>query len=307
MTILFNNNNHDGSEWLSYFAKLLPNLPVYQYPDIPDPKNIKYAIVWNHPVGDLQNYPNLKAILNLGAGSDWLDHDNDLPKVPVVRLVDPAVGVDMANFVLYWVMHFHRGFARYQQQQAKCHWQRFQVKPANQYRVTVLGLGMIGRYIAEQVSSNGYCSQAWNRSLKSVDGVETFYAQDGLECVLAKTDVLVNCLPHTDQTENLLNRDTLSRMPEGACFINVSRGGVVDHNALMQLLDDGHLANATLDTFVTEPLSENSSIWRHNKINVTPHMSGATYANTAAKVIANNIMRMERGERPSPIYPHYDV
>ena len=254
----------------------------------------------------MHNYPNLKAILNLGAGSDWLDNGGDLPKVPVVRLVDPAVGVDMANYVLYWVMHFHRGFEQYRNQKVDRSWQRFQVVPANQYRVTVLGLGMIGRFIAERISSNGYCAQAWSRSDKLVEGVQTFYAQDGLEEVLAKTDVLVNCLPHTHQTEKLVNNTTLSLMPKGGYFINVSRGGVVDHNSLMQLLDGGHLNGATLDTFTVEPLAQESLIWRHEKINVTPHMSGATYPNTAANVIADNILRMERGERPFPVYPHYD-
>ena len=237
---------------------------------------------------------------------DWLDDYADLPKVPVVRLVDPAVATDMANYVLHWVIHFHRGFGRYQTQQLEQSWARFQVVPANEYRVTVLGLGMIGRQIVERVNNIGYRAQAWNRSEKSVDGAQTYFAEDGLEEVLAKTDVLVNCLPLTVDTEHLLNHRALSQMPEGGYLINVSRGGVVDHNALVQLLDAGHLSGAALDTFASEPLDRNSALWRHKKIKITPHMSGATYPNTSAQVIAENILRMERGEQPFPVYSHYN-
>lgn len=307
MAILLNNHGQDDSEWAACFAELLPDLAVHQYPQIPDPSAIKYAVVWNHPAGDLATYPQLRAILNLGAGTDWLEADAQLPKVPVVRLLDPAVGVDMANYVLYWVLHFHRGFARYQRQQRQLAWQRFQAAPASQTRVTVLGLGLIGTFIAERISHSGYLAQAWNRSAKQLDGIDTYFDRDGLHTVLSKTDVLVNCLPHTSETDKLLNEQTLARMPQGAHLINVSRGGVIDHQALMRLLDSNHLAAAALDTFDREPLTENSPLWKHPKINVTPHMSGATYPNTSAKVVADNILRIESGERPFPIYPQYDV
>jgi len=305
MTILFNNDGQDAREWVEYLTRLIPTLKVHQYPDIPDRDAIKYAVVWNHPAGELSNYPNLKAVLNLGAGTDWLEADPALPKVPIVRLLDPAVGIDMANYVLYWVLHFHRGFTHYREQQKQNEWYRFQVSEASKYRVTVLGLGLIGTFIAKQIHKNGYRAQAWNRSRKEINGIETYQGESGLGEVLAISDVLVNCLPHNEATNRLLDYSSLSKMPKAGYLINVSRGGVVDHADLIKLLDEGHLAGAALDAFDIEPLPRNSPLWQHAKVEVTPHMSGATYPNTSAKVIAENILRMERGEQAFPIYPNF--
>lgn len=307
MAILFNNNGQDGREWIDALGYFLPNMPIYQYPDFPSNDSIEYAVVWNHPKGELAKYPNLKAVLNLGAGTDWLEADGNLPKVPIVRLLDPAVGIDMAHYVLYWVMHCHRGYGQYKQQQQQKDWSRFQVETVENYCVTILGLGLIGEFISRKIADNGYKVQAWNRSQKSLSNIDCYSDKQGLKTALARTDVLVNCLPHNALTDKLLNHDVLSELPKGAHLINVSRGGVIDDAALIALLSNDHLASAVLDAFTQEPLPQESPLWNHPKITVTPHMSGATYPNTSAKVIADNIKRIERGEMPSPIYPQFDV
>jgi glyoxylate/hydroxypyruvate reductase A len=306
MAILFNNDGHDGSEWIETLSDLLPAMPIYQYPNNPNLECVQYAVVWNHPVGELAKYPNLKAVLNLGAGTDWLEADNSLPKVPIVRLLDPAVGIDMAHYVVYWVMHCHRGYERYRHQQQSIQWERFQVETVEDYCVTILGLGLIGEFITNKVAESGFKAQAWNRSDKTLDNVTCFSGDAGLQTALSTTNVLVNCLPHTANTDKLLDAQVLGQLPKGAHVINVSRGGVIDHEALLKLLDDGHLASAILDAFTSEPLPAESPLWRHEKVTVTPHMSGATYPNTSAKVIADNIQRIERDELPFPIYSQFD-
>lgn len=306
MAILFNNNGHDGRDWIEAFSALLPSMPIYQYPHYPNKECIEYAVVWNHPNGELATYPNLKAVLNLGAGTDWLEADNNLPDVPIVRLLDPAVGIDMAHYVLYWVMHCHRGYEHYRQQQKSKQWARFQVEIVEKYCVTILGLGLIGEFIANKVAESGFKTQAWNRSHKELENVDCFSGESGLQAALSKSNILVNCLPHTTNTDKLLDEQVLGQLPKGAHVINISRGGVIDHRALLALLDNDHLASAILDAFEIEPLPLESPLWRHPKVTVTPHMSGATYPNTSAKVIADNIQRLERNELPFPIYPQFD-
>ena len=306
MAILFNNDGCDGGEWIEAFSALLPSMPIYQFPNYPNNECIKYAVVWNHPTGELASYPNLKAVLNLGAGTDWLEADDNLPKVPIVRLLDPAVGIDMAHYVLYWVMHCHRGYERYRHQQQSKQWARFQVETVEDYCVTILGLGLIGEFITNKVAESGFNTQAWNRSHKVLENVNCFSGDSGLQAALSTSNVLVNCLPHTASTDKLLDEQVLGQLPKGAHVINVSRGGVIDHDAVLKLLDNGHLASAILDTFTSEPLEPESPLWQHPKVTVTPHMSGATYPNTAAKVIADNIQRLERDELPFPIYPQFD-
>lgn len=302
MAILLNNNGGENQSWADALASHLPEIAVQIYPDISDASAIEYAVVWHHPHGDLNNYPNLKAILVLGAGMDHIDQESSLPDVPIVRLVDPTVGDEMSQYVLYWVMHFQRGYERYRAQQSEQHWQRHMTPFSRHYRVSVLGAGLIGRVVSERLAANGFCAQSWSRSHKEIDQVKSFSGKQGLQDMLAVTDVLVNCLPLNTATKHLLNRRTLSILPEGASVINLSRGAVIEDQALIELLDSGHIASAALDTFSVEPLPKASPYWERENVFITPHMSGSTYPLLASKVIADNIKRVEKGEQPFPIY-----
>ena len=302
MAILLNYHGHDSTPWAEAFAKMLPDIPVHIYPEIPRPEDIHYAVVWNHPHGDLLNYPNLKAILNMGAGTDHLDAEAELPQVPIVRLLDPDVGNDMAQYGVYWAMHFHRRFEDYRQQASRREWLGHEVARTVDYRVSVLGLGLIGTQIAERLALSGFKSQGWSRTEHHIDGVETFHGAQGLQHLLEQTDVLVNCLPLNPQTHHLLDKDALRQLPSGSFLINVSRGAVIDDDALIELLASGHIAGAALDTFAEEPLPTDSPYWRAENVFVTPHISGSTFAKSAARPIADNIIRIERGETPYPIY-----
>ncbi len=302
MAILLNNNGGENQAWAEALESHLPEMPIHIYPEIPDPSSIDYAVVWHHPHGDLNNYPNLKAILVLGAGMDHIDQETSLPDVPIVRLVDPTVGDEMSQYVLYWVMHFQRGYERYRAQQSEQHWQRHMTPFSRDYRVSVLGAGLIGRFVSERLAATGFCVHSWNRSQKEIDKVRSFSGEQGMHDMLAVTDVLVNCLPLNSATKRLLNKETLSMLPKGANLISLSRGAIIDDQALIDLIDSGHIANAALDTFSVEPLSNASPYWGQSNVFVTPHMSGSTYPQYASEVIANNIKRIEQGEQPFPVY-----
>ncbi|MFT5135646.1 MAG: glyoxylate/hydroxypyruvate reductase A [Arenicella sp.] len=304
MAILLNNHGYDNTPWAKALREYLPLLPIYEFPDIPDPEDIQYAVVWEHPHGDLVNYPNLKAVMILGAGTDHIDQDTQLPDVPLVRLLDPDVGNDMAQYACYWTMHFHRQYERYRQQKYNQHWQRHEVTRSVDFTVSVLGLGLIGSFVAQRIAANGYRTLGWNRSQKNIDKVVCHSGDAGLTEVLGSSDVLINCLPLTDQTRHLLDQSALSQLPKGASLINVSRGAIIDDTALIALLESGHIAAAALDAFVVEPLPAQSPYWRLDNVFVTPHTAGATYPKSAARVIADNISRMENGEMPFPIYKH---
>jgi len=303
MAVMVNNHGGDSDSWRLALQTALPQMPVYTFPDIADPNRIHYAVVWHHPHDDLLRYDNLRAILVLGAGTDHIDQAPELPDVPIVRLIDPAVGTDMSQYVLYWVMHFQRGYQTYRQQQREKVWQRYEYPLAGDYQVTVLGAGLIGTFIAERLAMNGFKVNVWSRNAREQPSdVQYYHGESGLRAALQTTQVLVNCLPLKAATHKMINNDLLSTLPNGAFFINVSRGAVVDDQALLTALDTGHLSAVALDTVTTEPLPTNHPYWAHPCVHLTPHMSGATYPRTAAKVIADNIIRLEHGEKPFPIY-----
>jgi glyoxylate/hydroxypyruvate reductase A len=117
-----------------------------------------------------------------------------------------------------------------------------------------------------------------------------------LDGFLAKTRVLVNLLPLTLQTENILNRRTLSQLQRGAYLINVARGRHLVEEDLLALLDSGHMAGATLDVFRTEPLPAGHPFWTHPRITVTPHTSARTLRSESIAQIVGKIQALERGE-----------
>lgn len=308
MSILLNNNGYDNQTWYEQLTMLLPEKTVYRYDQLSSvdvvADEIEYAVIWNHPAGDLQCYPNLKGILLLGAGTEHIDQDPTVPDLPIVRLVDPEVLKDMALYTLYWVMNLHRQYDTYRERQSQRVWQRHDICAPQDYKVTVLGLGAVGKEVAQRLQLNGFNVSGWDRFDQQLDGVTCYAGPDQLGASLQSADVLVNCLPVTPDTVGFIDSTLLNQLPQSAALINISRGDVIRDVDLLAALDRGQLSHAILDAFSIEPLPEYSRFWRHPNVTVTPHMSGATYARSAARLIADNILRIENGEEPFPLHQH---
>ena len=305
MAILLNVVGYENSPWVGVLRRELPQFEVLEPHEVTDVSAIQYAAVWQHPHNDLQRYPNLKAVLNLGAGTDHIDQDpalEHLGGIPVVRLLDPDVGIDMAQYTLYWAMHFQRGYERYREQAAAKQWGRFMGPRVCEWRVTVLGLGRIGQFIANKLQQMEFITQAWNRSPVELEGVTVFSGQEQFHGALSQSDVVVNCLPLNEATRHMLGAEAFAAMPQGAHVINISRGAVIDQAAMIDALQAGHLAGAALDCFEQEPLAEDSPLWETPNVYVTPHMSGATFARSAALHVVENVQKIENGQSPEPIH-----
>jgi glyoxylate/hydroxypyruvate reductase A len=119
--------------------------------------------------------------------------------------------------------------------------------------------------------------------------------REGFNDFLAASRVLVNLLPLTPDTQNILNRDTLARLQPGGYVINVARGAHLVDADLLALLDSGHLAGATLDVFRTEPLPAGHAFWNHPRITITPHTSARTLRDESIAQIAGKIRRAGTG------------
>ena len=136
--------------------------------------------------------------------------------------------------------------------------------------------------------------------------MQSFAGHEQLNAFLAGSNFLVNALPLTAETENLLDRARLSKLPEGAHVINVGRGATIVDADLLALLDEDHLGGATLDVFRTEPLPDEDPYWSHPKVTVTPHLSGPTPVAPAATQIADAIVQLERGVPVSSLPGYVD-
>lgn len=308
MSILLNNHGYDNESWYQELTTQFPDQTIHIYNQTENldelANEIEYAVVWNHPTGDLMSYPNLKGILLLGAGTEHIDAEATIPDLPIVRLIDPEVLKDMGLYTLYWVMNRHRLYDTYRQQQRDAVWHRHSICQPSDFRVTVLGLGAVGKEVASRLHINGFNVSGWDAFPQQLDGIESFKGSEQLPAALKQAEVLVNCLPLNPATTGFINSDLLELLPTGAQLINISRGDIIDDNALLAALESGQIGHAVLDTFAIEPLAQQSPFWKHSNVTVTPHMSGATYARSAAKLIADNIRRIENGEQPFPLHQH---
>jgi glyoxylate/hydroxypyruvate reductase A len=135
----------------------------------------------------------------------------------------------------------------------------------------------------------------YSRRPKTIQGVRRV---TDLQLLFEQTDALVCLLPLTPQTQDILNGENLKRLRQGACVINLARGGHVVTADLIAALDSGRLSRAYLDVFDEEPLPEDSPLWRHAGVSITPHVAALTEPRTAVPVIVENIERVRRGQAP---------
>ncbi|MDW0359627.1 glyoxylate/hydroxypyruvate reductase A [Halomonas venusta] len=299
----------DSAQWQAALEKAFPQATVLTS-DAPEKerKNADYLAVWKAPEHLLQEQDQLKGIINLGAGVDYLLKTPGLPSdVPIVKLRDAGMGELMADYVLYGVLHFYRSMDRYATQRQSATWQPQAVPEKTQWPVGVLGLGAIGSYVATHLSQAGFPVLGWSRSAKQISGVRCLHGDEGLDELLGQVQSLVTILPDTPATEGILNAERLAKLPEGASVINPGRGSLIDEQALLDALGEankpGHLRGALLDVFCEEPLPTNHPLWQHPNVLVTPHMAAPTPLNDAIDQVIAYIKAFEAGDTLATISP----
>jgi len=266
----------------------------------------RYAVVWLPPAGLFATETGLRAVFNVGAGAEGLLAMPALPPaLPVLRLVDAGMGPKMAEYACFFIARITRGLDRYTGPQTVPNWNvdKPRGRPPT---VGVLGLGAIGAQVAQAAAAFGYPVLGWSRHDRQIDGVRCLAGPAALPEFLAGANILVNVLPLTAETRDLLDRARLSLLPAGSHLINVGRGATIVDDDLLQLLDEGHLAGAVLDVFRAEPLPEAHPFWRHPRVTVTPHVSGPTPRRPAAAQIAQAIAQLERGVAPRSLPGYVD-
>ncbi len=294
-------NGPQAGEWIEALRAHAGGRELRVWPDaIGNAADIAYACVWLAPHGLLAACPNLKAVINLGAGVDHLLADPALPPVPVARVAHPDLAARVTEYVVLHVLMHHRRQRRYDAQQRQRLWLAHDQPAASEVGVGVMGLGVIGSHAAAALGRLGFNVAGWSRSPKSLPGVATFHGEAGLDAFLARTETLVCLLPQTPDTEGLLNLALFRKLKRGgaaggAFLINAGRGQLQVDTDILAALNEGTLDGATLDVFPQEPLPPESPLWAHPKVTITPHNAGDISPRVFAPHVMAQIERFERG------------
>lgn len=303
--VVAHHNPASCERWRNALARELPEAEVFVWNEA-ETRDADYAIAWAAPSATFfSRQPGLKAFFSTGAGVEKLVASPFMPAdLPVIRLEDAGMASQMATYCVGAVLHWMRQRDEYAQQQRQRLWRPLPEEDPADWPIGIFGLGVLGRQVAEAFVALGFRVNGHARSAHSLPGVQCFAESGGagsFDAFLAATRVLVILAPLTPQTLDRFDRDELAQLLQGAYVINVARGPLLVDDALLALLDSGHLAGAALDVFRQEPLPPEHPFWSHPKIRITPHASAITVIGPSARQVAEKIRGLERGEAVSGV------
>ena len=294
MKITFCCTDTKAEPWLQGLAVALPGAEISVWQ--PGAPQADYAVVWAPPQQFMDEQASLKALFNIGAGVDALLKLRLPPQALVVRLDDAGMAVQMAEYVCHAVIRHFREFDGYEADMAAGRWGYRKPRLRSDFPIGVMGLGVLGERVARALAQFDFPINGYSRTPKAIDGVRAFTGAEQFNDFLVASRVLVNLLPLTPETANVMNQDTLGRLQPGAYVINVARGAHLVEEDLLALIDSGHVAGATLDVFRSEPLPAGHAFWNHPRITITPHTSARTLRDESIAQIARKMAALDRGE-----------
>ncbi|MFE4082815.1 D-2-hydroxyacid dehydrogenase [Arthrobacter sp. NtRootA1] len=214
----------------------------------------------------------------------------------------------LAEFSAFGILNGFKRSAEMAQDQAAKFWPQLRTptKLVNGSKVVIAGLGEIGMETARIARALGMKVSGTKRNVEAIEGIDEVTNNDGLAALVADADAVVNTLPGTPYTEKLFSTEIFSAMKPGSVFVNVGRGTVVDEDALLEALNTGQVGYACLDVFAIEPLPQDSPLWNHPKVLVSPHTSALSSAENrliAERFCSNLRTFLDGGDLPHLVDP----
>ncbi len=269
--------------------------------------DVSFDFDWWAPAGMPRNCPNLRWVQATSAGIGAFMERTGLNTSDIVFTTAAGVhAIPLAEFALLGVLYFLKEMPALTRWQKAHQWERYTTRSLTGKRVTVVGLGEVGRHVVEVFSALG--AEVWGvgrdsatYNLPSAAGV---VAVSDMDAILSDTYALVLCCPLTPETHGLISEHRLRQLPAGAVVVNISRGQVIDEPALVRALDDHHLGGACLDVFATEPLPADSPLWDLSNLIVSPHSASTVDGENAAltDLFCDNLRRWLDGQALRNVY-----
>lgn len=274
---------------------------IHQPDEVDDHEAIRFAVCWAPGTDAFAAYPNLELAMSIGAGVDALmTHPGIEPDVAIARVRDPHQADLMAGFSAHEILHYEREFDTLMGNAATASWKPLPMRAPADAVVAVLGNGTMGQAVIASLQALGFTVRVASRSQPDAPrpGVTYLTGADAAAEAATGADYLVNILPLTVATENVLNAALFARMNTGARIIQIGRGEHLVEADLLAALDSGQLAGATLDVFRTEPLPNDHPFWTDPRIRVTPHVASDSIPEIVTEQVLETARSLRNGEQP---------
>ena len=243
--------------------------------------------------------PKLRMIFVMAAGMDKLMPFDWLPTGVALLNNRGAHGPKVREFAAMALLMLNSRMATYATQQRDGRWLSHFTTTLHGKRATIVGVGDLGSNAGAAARGLGMHVTGVRTRAVPHPGFDEVAAIEGLDAVLPRTEFLVLACPLLPATSNLMNRSRLALLPKGAGLVNVGRGGLLDQDALCDLLDSGHLSGAVLDVTTPEPLPPGHRAWSTPNLVITPHVSAdspATYNPDSLDVLLENLRARRDGK-----------
>jgi phosphoglycerate dehydrogenase-like enzyme len=237
-------------------------------------------VLYDFPRGHVRDLtevaPKLRWVQGSMAGAGEVAKNTGLLETDVV--VTTASGVysgPLAEFVIMALLQNAKNLDRLRRDKAEKVWRQTYTDTLEGKTLCIVGMGNIGRAVAERARPFGMRVVGVKRTVREDDPAwrhaDELYSTDRLHDALGEADYVAVTLPGTPETRHLVDAEAMGAMKPGAYFVNVGRGTVVDEEALVEALESGHLSGAALDVFEVEPLPEESPLWELEGVIISPH------------------------------------
>lgn len=264
------------------------------------------AIIGEPDPAVLADAPRLKWMQITWAGTDrYTREDAAFPsEVRLTNVAGAAYGHIISQYVVAQILSLAQNLPAYVRQQEKPAWRYAgPVMTLDGAQALIFGAGDLGASTARRLTSfNVTCTGVCRDTSRHRDGFHHLVTLDQAEELLGTSDVVVCCLPHTEQTAGYLDERRLGLMKEGSILVNVGRGSFVDCDALARRLVKGMLRGAALDVTNPEPLPPEHPLWREPRCVITPHVAGRAFGSCDATediicdIACENLRRFIAGE-----------
>lgn len=256
---------------------------------------------WNKHAEDALlsgNTPLLKWVHNWGAGVDRLPLATFKAHGVTLTNSSGVHAYPISETILAMMLGLTRKIHTYVRNQQKHVWHHANLSAEmHEKTVLILGVGAIGLETARLCKAFGMRVLGIRRSGGSSEYVDAMYTMDDLLMVLGEADYVVNTLPHTKATDQLMGAAQFEAMKNTAFYINIGRGKTTVEPELIRALNEGTIAGAGLDVFETEPLPSESPLWDMENVILTPHTSGSNehYNDRALAIFTKNLPAFAAG------------